>query len=204
MGVFRWDARILIISPVHDNYICISVIIWGALDPHQQCFNAHLVNKWSKGLIATVYSLEWISPLPAQTYRPTGKQTKHWLHNVLHAVPYGHRHVSLAYGQHGQYFSLTGQYQHVFFSNRTVDSTAIMDIWGIMCPLNKLQYTVYHFQTLLVPHIATLTNHTYHHILFTSIIYSTQWTQYYKAIEFSTNLLLTLFTIHGNSKMATI
>ena len=56
----------------------------------------------------------------------TGKQTKHWLHNVLHAVPYGH--VSLAYGQHGQYFSLTGQYQHVFLSNRTVVSTAIMDI----------------------------------------------------------------------------
>ena len=53
----------------------------------------------------------------------TGKQTKHWLHNVLHAVPYG-----LAYGQHGQNFSLTGQYQHVFLSNRTVDSTAIMDI----------------------------------------------------------------------------
>ena len=41
---------------------------------------------------------------------------------------YGHGHVSLAYGQHGQYLSLTGQYQHVFLSNRTVDSMAIMDI----------------------------------------------------------------------------
>ena len=69
----------------------------------------------------TVYSVERISPRPAQTSRPTGQQTKHWLHNVLQAVPYGH--VSLAYGQHGQYFSLTGQYQHVFLSNRTVDST---------------------------------------------------------------------------------
>ena len=35
---------------------------------------------------------------------------------------------SLAYGQHRQYFSQTGQYQHVFLSDRTVDSTAIMDV----------------------------------------------------------------------------
>ena len=100
----------------------------------------------TKGLITTVYSVEWISPRPAQTSRLTEKQTKHWLHNVLHTVPY--RHVSLAYGKHGLYFSLTGQYQHVFLSNRTVDSTAIMDIWGIVCPLNKL----YRFQALSVQH----------------------------------------------------
>ena len=33
--------------------------------------------------------VEWISPLPAQTASldvQAGKQTKHWLHNVLHAV----------------------------------------------------------------------------------------------------------------------
>ena len=41
----------------------------------------------TKGLIMTVYSVEWISPRPVQTSRPTRKQTKHWLHNVLHAVP---------------------------------------------------------------------------------------------------------------------
>ena len=94
----------------------------------------------TKGLITTVYSVEWISSPDVQT----GKQTKHWLHNVLHAVPYGH--VSLAYGQHRQYFSLTGQYQHLFLSDKTVST--VMDVWGIMCPLNKL----YHFQALFTQH----------------------------------------------------
>ena len=43
----------------------------------------------------------------------TGKQTKHWLHIVLHAVPYGQFGlwiwIPAVYG-YGQYLSLTGQY----------------------------------------------------------------------------------------------
>ena len=97
------------------------------------------INRWSdKG---TDYDslFSWMDISSASPDVQTRKQTKHWLHNVLHAVPYG---------QHGKYFSLTGQYQHVFPSDRTVDSTAIMDVWGIMCPLNKF----YHFQALFVQH----------------------------------------------------
>ena len=102
-------ARMLIISPVLDNYICISVIIWAALDPHLQCTSGS-TDCQTKGLITTVYSVEWISPQPDQT----GKQTKHWLHNVLHAVPYG---LWMTWA--------------IFFSDRTVSAVFLPDrtVW---------------------------------------------------------------------------